>query len=293
MGTYFSTFTGIGGLESGLEEMGWECAGFSEIRESSIQIYRNHYPTVKNYGDITAVEISKLPDFDMFIGGFPCQSFSLAGMRKGFNDPRGLMIMYIRNILLEKKPMFAVLENVKGILNHDHGRTYIKVIKLLQSAGYFVRVLMLNSIHYGSAQSRERVLFLCSKKDFERKVPMVKNDRAVFRNIEDTRGPFKEISRSRRNVEKINQEGNFPYELIGSYDRVGTLTTQQGCGLKAVVSGDWFRQLTPLECERLQGFPDGWTQGVKDADRYFALGNAVNCNVSKYLFTEYLKGIWY
>jgi site-specific DNA-cytosine methylase len=117
---------------------------------------------------------------------------------------------------------------------------------------------------------------------------MVDNTK-LFRDIRQEKGEFKELPKSDFNVVEINQGRQFSHELIGGYDRVGTLTTQNGCGEKAVGYGDWFRYLTPLECERLQGFPDGWTEGSKDSDRYFALGNAVNCRMSEYLFTNYLK----
>lgn len=86
---------------------------------------------------------------------------------------------------------------------------------------------------------------------------------------------------------------DFSFELIGDYDRVGTVTTQYGGGAKLVWEKDDLRYPTPLECERLQGFPEKWTEGISEANRYFALGNAVNCNVSDYLFNDYLKNLWF
>lgn len=271
-----------------------ECVGFSDIKESSIKIYQNHYPDHKSYGDITKIDFNKLPDFDILTGGFPCQAFSLAGLRKGFEDRKGQMIFHIYDLLMAKKPQFAVLENVKGLLNHDKGKTYENVFRLLQSAGYFVRVILLNACNYGSAQSRERILFLCSRRDFERKTPIKIDDSKRFRDIRDDNDlHYKALSKNERNELKLQQKMQFSFELIGGYDRVGTLTTQSGCGEKAVQHEDWWRYLTPLECERLQGFPDGWTEGVSDGNRYFALGNAVNCNMSRYLFKDYLKGLWW
>lgn len=291
---YFSLFTGIGGLEMGIAD--WmECVGFSEIKKASIEIYQKNYPNHKNFGDITKINYQSLPDFDLLTGGFPCQAFSLAGNRKGFSDRRGQMIFYIYDILLAKQPRFVVLENVKGLLSHNKGKTYENVFKLLNSAGYNVRVLLLNALHYGSAQNRERLLFLCSLEDFDYKQPEIVDDKKRFRDFRDENDKlFKEISRTERNIQKVEQELDFNFELIGGYDRVGTLTTQFGCGEKAVpYAAGWYRYLTPLECERLQGFPDHWTEGVKDLHRYFALGNAVNCKVSNYLFREYLKGLWW
>lgn len=296
---YFSTFTGIGGLDMGLEELGAKCVGFSEIKETSIRIYNRHYPEHKNFGDITQIKPDELPDFDILTGGFPCQTFSVAAAvagnsgRQGFEDRRGQMIFYLFDILKAKQPQFAIFENVTGIKSHNKGQTLVDVVRVLMQAGYFVRVIQLNAMNYGSAQSRERVLFLCSKKDFKKKRPEVKDASKRFRDIKDTKGPFKEFSRTARNQEKVQQRHAFSCELVGGYDRVGTLTTGYGCGEKVVGYNDYVRHLTPVECERLQGFPDGWTEGESEGARYFALGNAVNCDVSRYLFKDYLKGLWY
>lgn len=294
---YFSLFTGIGGLDMGLEERGHQCIGFSEIKNTSIAIYKQHYPDHINYGDLTKIDYKSLPDFDILTGGFPCQSFSLAGLRKGFDDTKGKkgqMIFYIYDLIMAKKPKYLVLENVKGIYNHDGGETFKKVIKLLSSAGYYTRAVLLNSLYYGSAQNRERVIFIASLQDFPEITPIIKDDTKRFRDIRDHSGNYRWVKETGKNKDKLEQKLQFNFELIGGYDRVGTLTTQQGCGEKAVYEEkeDKYRLLTPLECERLQGFPDHWTSGVKDNGRYFALGNAVNCNVSRYLFLDYLPKVW-
>ena len=292
---YFSLFTGIGGLDMGLEEMGYKCAGFSEIKETSISIYKRHYPEHNNFGDITKIDVKKLPDFDILTGGFPCQSFSMAGLRKGFEDKRGKMIFYIYDILKEKKPKFAVLENVKGILTHNNGETYRNVFLLLQSAGYFVRVVLLNSLNYGSVQNRERIIFLCSRVDFEKKNPIIIDNNKLFRDIRDNDSEYDYLSK--KMVERIETGNLKGFITIGGYDRINTLMTAMSrSDRKRIIvqenNGKW-RYLTCLEGERLQGFPDNWTIGEKKSARWFAIGNAVNCNVSRYLFNNYLKGLWF
>lgn len=293
---YFSTFTGIGGLDWGLEKIGAQCVGFSEIKKNSEKVYLSHYPSHVNFGDITEINPLDLPDFDVLTGGFPCQSFSLAGLRKGLEDgkgKKGAMVLYLHKILAEKKPRHFVLENVKGILNHDGGKTYHKVFRVFEAAGYHVRVVMLNSLYYGSAQNRERVIFLGSLDPFELPTPTIQDDAKRFLDAFDPdESKYKEIKDTDRNRDKIEQLLTFNFELIGKHDRVGTLTTQAGCGEKAVPWGRKWRMLTPLECERLQGFPDGWTEAATESGRYFALGNAVNCRVSEYLFTDYLRRAW-
>lgn len=294
---YFSTFTGIGGLDFGLEKLGAKCVGFSEIKQSSIEIYMRHFPDHHNYGDITKIVPEELPDFDVFTGGFPCQTFSMAGERKGMKERKGQMIFYIYDILVAKQPEFFVLENVKGIATHDHGKTYKKVIKLLSSAGYKTRVVLLNSAHYGSAQARERVVFIGRlKKDFPKKNPEIRNAGVRFRDIRTEYGP-KDMLSAATMARLTATEGDKGFEIIGGYDRVNTITTGiSSSGRKMLIvqneDGSW-RRLTCLEAERLQNFPDGWTDGSSTAKRWFALGNAVNCAVSEYLFTDYLSDLWW
>lgn len=296
--TYFSTFTGIGGLDFGLEKIGAKCVGFSEIKPGSMEIYKKHFPDHKCYGDITKIVPEELPDFDVFTGGFPCQSFSMAGARRGFGDRRGQMIFYIYDILMAKKPEYVVLENVKGIATHDHGRTYKNVFKLLSAAGYHMRVVLLNSAHYGSAQARERVVFIGRRSgDFPAKNPVIRDDTKRFRDVRseyDAKDILSEKAVAR--MIKYAKEGKKGFEFVGGYDRLNTLTTSissSGRSMLVTQDGDVWRRITALEGERLQGFPEGWTEGVPLAKRWFAIGNAVNCKVSEYLFADYFKGLWW
>lgn len=287
---YFSLFTGIGGLDYGLAD--WcECVGFSDIKKTSIEIYKKHYPNHKNYGDITEINYSELPDFDILTGGFPCQSFSLAGLRKGFTDKKGKkgqMIFYIYDLIMAKKPKYVVLENVKGIYNHNNGKTFESVVKLLTFAGYNVRVLLLNALNYGSAQNRERIIFLCSLDKFEKKIPEIIDNTKIFRDIREKDGEFIFIDYE-KHKDKIEQRHDFSLELIGGYDRVGTLTTQLGCGDKAVYESEQYRYLTPLECERLQGFPDNWTGGGKQCSKVLCFRQCRKLQHESVSFQEIFK----
>ncbi len=293
---FFSTFTGIGGLDWGLEKLNAECIGFSEIKDSSIKAYLSHYPDRKNFGDITKINPKDLPDFDVFTGGFPCQAFSIAGDRKGFKDRRGQMIFFIYDILVEKKPEFVVLENVKGLLNHNGGKTYQNVFKILSSAGYNVRCVLLNASHYGSAQARERIVFLCRRgKEFEKKNPEKRNGQIRFRDVrDDDEKSYRYVSP--QTVEKFLDRRR-KVTWIGGYDKVNTLTTGASTSGRASVvtqtKDGKFRYLTEIEGERLQGFPDRWTECLGRGDRWYAIGNAVNCRMSEYIFTDYLKGLWW
>ena len=156
---YFSTFSGIGGFELGIDNKA-ECIGFSEIDKYATEIYKKHFPGHKNYGDITTINASELPDFDLLVGGFPCQSFSLAGKRKGFEDTRGTLFFELARILQAKQPGLFIFENVKGLLSHDNGQTFKTIIATLTELGYDCQWQVLNSKNFGVPQNRERVYII-------------------------------------------------------------------------------------------------------------------------------------
>ena len=152
-------FSGIGGFERGIEQSGvdMECIGYSEIDKYARSIYERHYPNHINWGDATEIDPRELPDFDFLVGGFPCQAFSLAGKRKGFDDTRGTLFFEIARILREKRPRYFLLENVKGLLSHDKGQTFKTILGILSELGYDVEWEVLNSKNFGVPQNRERI----------------------------------------------------------------------------------------------------------------------------------------
>lgn len=157
---------GIGGGRLGLIASGLECVGYSEIDPDAEKNYKIFYgEKEKNYGDLTKVDISSLPDFDLLIGGFPCQTFSIVGKRAGFQDKRGMIIYSLVEIMKEKKIPYFILENVKGLTNHDKGNTLKTITKLLEDAGYKLYYKVLNSVDYGVPQMRERIYFVGIKKE--------------------------------------------------------------------------------------------------------------------------------
>ena len=159
---YFSMFSGIGGFEYGMEQSDYEfeCVGYSEIDKYARSIYERHYPNHINYGDATRIDTSTLPDFDLLVGGFPCQAFSIAGKRRGFDDTRGTLFFEIARILKDKRPRYFLLENVKGLLYHNQGETFKTILEVLTDLGYNVQWEIYNSQYYGTPQRRERNLIL-------------------------------------------------------------------------------------------------------------------------------------
>ena len=336
---YLSLFSGIGGFELGVQQAyeetksnrtlgdrklstektdiqqelhkpnssselgnGWgkcpECIGYSEIDKYAVQVYEKHF-NHKNYGDITTITPNELPDFDLLVGGFPCQAFSIAGKRKGFEDTRGTLFFDIARILAEKKPRLVVLENVKGLLSHDRGKTFQTILGVLTDLGYFIEWQVLNSKNFGVPQNRERVfiigyfggqprrkVFPITESGGETYIqqlnkPKHSNDRIYGtdgvsptlntaqggnRQPFVTRQPLRFLTRNQKNI-----EGNYSFIVDAS----------QTSGIRQDTR---IRRLTPTECERLQGFPDGWTEGLSDTQRYKTLGNAVTVNVIEYIF---------
>lgn len=158
---YLSLFSGIGGFEYGIQQSNkakqLECIGYSEIDKYARNVYEKHYPNHPGLGDATEIKTENLPDFDFLVGGFPCQAFSVAGKRRGFCDTRGTLFFEIARILKDKKPTYFLLENVKGLLSHDKGRTFQTILKILSDLGYNVQWKIYNTKNYGIPQNRERI----------------------------------------------------------------------------------------------------------------------------------------
>ncbi len=188
--TFIDFCSGIGGGRIALENLGMNCLGFSEIDKDAEITYREFFGEDEvNYGDLMQITPDDLPDFDFMVGGFPCQTFSIVGKRCGLDDEvRGQIIYGLVKILKAKSVKYFILENVKGLINHDKGRTLKVVLKLLEDAGYKVFYEVLNSLDFGVPQMRERIYFVGVKKelvddDFKYEFPTKYS--AVTQTLED------------------------------------------------------------------------------------------------------------
>ena len=311
---YFSMFTGIGGFEYGIQQAlpNAECVGYSEIDKYAIQTYERHFPEHKNYGDATKIKADELPDFDMLCGGFPCQAFSIAGKRRGFEDTRGTLFFDVARIIEVKIPKIVFLENVKGLLNHNKGETFRVIIQTLSELGYDVQWMVLNSKFFGVPQNRERVFIIGSIRG---------TSRTQILPFRSDNGEFDKTSEARL---ELLYDGDYQSKRIYSVDGISPTipTSKSGGNHVPFIANHWFRngnpkqggtgmltntetcycldrsphyvngvrRLTPLECERLQGFPDGWTNGVSETQRYTQCGNAVTTKVIKSIMEQLIGG---
>ena len=177
---FIDLFCGIGGFRIALEKLGFECVFSCDIDEHAREIYYANFGEYPQK-DIKNVDINKIPNFDVLCAGFPCQPFSVAGKRNGFNDTRGTLFFEIEKILKIKKPKYFILENVVGLLTHDKGKTFNIIIENLINLGYFVSHKVFNVKDFGIPQNRERVIIVGS---LERKINLEKIKYKPNNNIE-------------------------------------------------------------------------------------------------------------
>jgi len=426
---FIDKFSGIGGFRRGLElSGGYRCVWSNDFNKYANQVYLRHWPDSNhNSGDIRRVDTEEIPDHDLLCAGFPCQTFSVAGKRLGFKETRGTLFFEICRIAEAKRPRLLLLENVKGLLSHEEGRTFATILKSLEELGYWWEYQVLNSKYFGVPQNRERVFIIGHLGEgstkpvfpiteagegidggdsaeqvaatlqssghasgnyrgmnmildpynkavridglagtikteqghptsmgtavaepfiqniphgyndgFMKELPSLKSNSGAQYNellVQPILNPDRgSIFQEGRRVKEVGE----PAFSITAQDRHGVLIQlgniysgdnpeagrvfdPQGIAetLKSKPTGgvetgyyavsnsvdtsgylrqmgrheigkhgltDYrIRRLTPVECERLQGFPDGWTEGLSDTQRYKCLGNAVTVNVIEFL----------
>ncbi|MEG2869541.1 MAG: DNA cytosine methyltransferase [Terrisporobacter sp.] len=197
---FIDLFAGIGGLRVAFEREGFEPVFSSEINDECKKVYENNYNETP-HGDIYDIDINNMPDFDILLGGFPCQPFSISGRKLGFDDTRGTLFFRICEILEVKKPRIVVLENVKNLITHDNNRTINVIVRCLRDLGYYVNFKILNAKDFGVPQNRERIIIVCKHKDYyngpfnfdsiEKYCKMYNEDNKVcIRDILDKDGEF-------------------------------------------------------------------------------------------------------
>lgn len=309
---------GIGAGRLGLEKNGLSCVGFFEIDKQAEITYRKFFGEDEtNHGDLTKINPQKLPNFEMMIAGFPCQTFSVIGQRKGMGDERGQIIFSLIKIMLAKNLKYFILENVKGLTNHDNGNSFKVILQELEKAGYKVFYQVLNSVDYGVPQMRERIYFVGIRKDlvpedFQFNFP----ERQSMVSVKDYLIDTKELEFDEKKVaygtflkylnNKYNK-GQYDIKEILKQDylvidtrqsdlriyrnKVPTLRTGRHGIL--YVRGGKFRKLSGYESLLLQGFPKELAKKVDGVIEEIHLlkqtGNAMTVNAIEAIARELFK----
>ncbi len=302
---FIDLFAGIGGFRQGFESQECECVFSSEIDAHAQQMYCENFNELPD-GDITQIDEKSIPNHDILLAGFPCQPFSIAGEKKGFEDIRGTLFFDIARILESKRPKVVVLENVKHFKNHDEGKTIRVILETLHELGYTTNFEVLNAKDFGVPQNRERTIIVGSlngvKFDFKKlpKIPQI-----AIKNILECEGDFEYLEENaytlienpkkqpsglifcgyrnknirmngtRENTEHLSRVHKQPNRIYHSNGIHPTIASQESAGRYFIYHEGKVRKLTLKECFRLMGFRDDFKLIGSKAKIYNRIGNSV------------------
>jgi DNA (cytosine-5)-methyltransferase 1 len=303
-------FAGVGGMRMAFESEGFETVFANDVDKYCKITYDLNFDEPKlHQEDINKIDLSSLPEFDILLGGFPCQAFSIAGYRRGFGDERvgGNLFFKIADILSERKPKAILLENVKNLKGHDGGNTFKIIKKTLEDIGYYIKSEVLNSSEHGNTpQNRERIFivgFLDKEKkekfEFPGKIPLTKSFKEfLFDNVEEkyyyNGAPLYDRIKNDIDSEDTVYQWRRKYVRSNKKGVVPTLTANMGLGghnVPIIKNSKGIRKLTPAECFRLQGFPESFKLPNKmgDSRLYHQAGNSVTIPVIQRIAKEMKK----
>lgn len=303
---FIDLFAGVGGLRLPFEELG-ECVFTSEINAAAREVYSENFHEDESHIDrdiskVNDIDLSDFPAHDLILAGFPCQPFSHAGLRKGFDDIRGTLFFSIAKIADSKKPKVLLLENVRGLKGHDGGYTFMRIQETLEDLSYVVHSKVLNARDFGLAQNRNRLFIVAIRADLGQsnayKFPEATHDRDSLRvgdfldeNVDDKytiSDRLWEGHQRRKTKNKENGKG-FGYQLFNADSKyIATISARYyKDGSEALIEqpGRNPRKLTPNEARRFQGFPETFRLPNSDIQAYRQFGNAVPVSVIRALAT--------
>ncbi len=308
---FIDLFAGIGGFRLAFEKAGGKSVFTSEWDKNSQFTFYTNFKEIPK-GDINAIKPKTIPDHNILLAGFPCQAFSIAGYRKGFEDTRGTLFFNIANILDEKTPYAFLLENVKGLANHDMGKTLNRMKDILDKLGYYVFVDVLNSMtHANIPQNRERIFFAGFRKDlninnFEYPCRM-KLTRTIHNFLlhgkqedkyyyDKKHKYYNELSRNVVKTDTIYQWRR-KYVRENKSKVCPTLTANMGTGghnVPIIKDNYGIRKLTPRECANFQGFPLNYKlPKIADSKLYYQIGNSVTVPLIERIAKKMIKYLEY
>lgn len=295
--TQIDLFAGIGGIRQAFQLEGGRTVFSSEWDKFAQKTYRINYGEVPN-GDITKIDAKDIPDHDILLAGFPCQPFSQAGLKKGFEDTRGTLFFDIARILKEKRPKAFLLENVKQLRGHDKGNTLKVILNTLNELNYYVpNPEILNAKDFGLPQNRERIIIVGFNRDFlpplyedfrypeGKYYPNINIGSILEEDVPEKYTISDKLWQGHLNRKKAHKKkGNgFGFNLINRdspySNTISARYYKDGSEALVEQNGKNPRMLTPRECARLQGFPEDFIIPVSNAQAYKQFGNSVSINV--------------
>lgn len=299
--SFIDLFAGIGGIRLGFESVGGKCVFSSEFDEDACKTYEANFGE-HPAGDITKIEARDIPDFDILLGGFPCQAFSIIGKKEGFaNETCGTLFFDIERILKEKMPQAFMLENVRNLTAHDNGNTFRIIRTHLEALGYKVYSKVLNALDYGVPQKRERIIIVgfLNDVDFVFPSPVPLEERQTLTDILETNVDRKyyvsEAIRSSR-LKRLKDK-DYPKPYISHENIAGSITPHPySSALRAGASANYIlindeRRPTERELLRIQGFPDSYKIVVPYGKIRKQTGNSVAVPVIKAVAKNMLEAL--
>ena len=286
---FIDLFAGIGGLRIPFQNIDGECVFTSEMDQYSQLTYQENFGEIPS-GDITTIDEKLIPPHDLLLAGFPCQAFSQAGKREGFDDTRGTLFFDVARILSFHQPKAFLLENVKGLKNHDQGKTLKTIVRVLNKMDYNLHVEVLNAKHFGLPQNRERIFIVGFKEtvnfEFPRKTEIkTRLGDILDQDIDDKYTISDQLWKSHQaRKKKAKAKGyGFGYSLFNAESEyTSTISARyykDGSEILIEQEGKNPRMLTPKEASRLQGFPEDFKIPVSNLQAYKQFGNSVPVNV--------------
>lgn len=289
--TFIDLFAGIGGIRLGFEHVGGKCVFSSEFDEDACKTYEANFGE-HPAGDITKIDAKDIPDFDILLGGFPCQAFSIIGKKEGFaNETCGTLFFDIERILKEKRPSAFMLENVRNLTAHDGGNTFRVIREHLEALGYTVYAKVLNALDYGVPQKRERIIIVGFREftmfSYPDPVPVSKRKTLadILEKDVDKKYYVKESIRDSRRTRL--KDPDYPKPYISHENMAGSITPHPySAALRAGASANYIlindeRRPTEREMLRIQGFPDDFRIVVPYGKIRHQCGNSVAVPVIK------------
>lgn len=297
--TFIDLFAGIGGIRLGFEAVGGKCVFSSEFDKDACTTYKANFGDYP-FGDITKIDADKIPDFDILLAGFPCQTFSIIGKKEGFKDEtRGTLFFEIERILKAKKPRAFMLENVRNLVAHDKGKTFKVIMSHLEALGYTVYAKVLNALDYGCIQKRERIIIVGFLDKVSFSFPKKEINHMTLSDIleQDVASKYYVKSEIRESRLKRLKDKNYPKPYISHENMAGSITPHpySSC-LRAGASANYIlindeRRPTEREMLRLQGFPDSYRVVLPYSKVKKQCGNSVAIPVIKAVAKQMIKAL--